>query len=183
MGELLAPHGNVLNPSNALLASDLTMKDDSACFWLRNPKINRESLGDMVEVWSVPERKDLDPITVLQGYLRRRQAVFGEAEMYPLFLHERGSAYTKVELNKDLDFLLSMYPELRTERDSWSGHSFRAGLTTVLSELGFTKEEIQSWGRWTSEAYKVYVKNQVQRRAVRAKLTCTFDSILKLIRH
>ena len=104
MGELLAPHGNVLNPSNALLASDLTMKDDSACFWLRNPKINRESLGDMVEVWSVPERKDLDPITVLQGYLRRRQAVFGEAERYPLFCMREGPHTQRLNLIRTLIF-------------------------------------------------------------------------------
>ena len=99
-----------------------------------------------------------------------------------LFLYENGSIYSKHELNKDLDVLLAMYPELKSERDTWSGHSFRAGLATVLSELGFSKEEIQSWGRWSSDAFKVYVKSQVQRRSVRAKLSKTFGSILNYVK-
>ena len=128
------------------------------------------------------ERKDLDPITVLKAYFARRNEVFGEAKNYPLFLHENGSIYAKHELNKDLDVLLALYPELKSERDCWSGHSFRAGLATVLSELGFSREEIQSWGRWTSEAFKVYVKSQVQRRSVRAKLSKSFGSILNYVK-
>ena len=135
------------NSSTSLLASDLTFHEDSAALWLRNPKVNKESLGDIVEIWNVPSRKDLDPVIALKGYEKRRAEAFGPAENYPLFLHENGSIYTKQELNKDLSFLLSTYPELQTERDFWSGHSFRAGLTTVLSLLGFSEEEIKSWGR------------------------------------
>ena len=182
IGELLPANSTVFNPKNALLASDLKFQEESASFWLRSPKVNRESFGDVVEVWSVSERTDLDPITTLKAYVKRRDGVFGDAKSYPLFLHENGSIYSKHELNKDLDILLAIYPELKTERDSWSGHSFRSGLTTVLSELGFSKEEIQSWGRWTSEAYKVYVKSQVQRISVRAKLTKTFGSILNYVK-
>lgn len=84
---------------------------------------------------------------VKKAYQRRRHGLFGDAEKYPLFLHENGSIYTKQELNKDLYYLLSKYPELISDRDSWSGHSFRSGLTTVLSVLGFSEDEIQSWGR------------------------------------
>ena len=116
-----------------------------------------------------------------------------------MFIHENGNIYTKSELNKDLSYLLSTYPDLETARDSWSGHSFRSGLTTVLSLLGFSEDEIKSWGRsiskyqaklsnfrnsfirWASEAFKIYIKDQSQRRAVRAKLTKTFDSILNFI--
>ena len=182
IGELLPANSTVFNPKNALLVSDVKVGDDSASFWLRSPKVNRESLGDIVEVWHVQERKDLDPITVLKAYLARRHEALGEAKNYPLFLHENGSIYSKHELNKDLDVLLAMYPELKSERDTWSGHSFRAGLATVLSELGFSKEEIQSWGRWSSDAFKVYVKSQVQRRSVRAKLSKTFGSILNYVK-
>ena len=121
-------------------------------------------------------------ITVLKASVKKRDGVFGDAKSYPRFLHENGSIYSKHELSKDLDILLAIYPELKTERDSWSGHSFRSVLTTVLSELGFSKEEIQSWGRWTSEAYKVYVKSQVQCRSVRAKLTKIFGSILNYVK-
>ena len=59
-----------------------------------------------------------------------------------------------------------------------SGHSFRAGLSTMLQSLGFNREEIQSWGRWHSESYQAYLKDREARRATRARLTHTFGRIL-----
>ena len=67
IGELLSTNSYSYNSSNALLASDVTNHEDSVAFWLRNPKVNRESLGDVVEVWRVQERSDLDPISMLQA--------------------------------------------------------------------------------------------------------------------
>ena len=98
-----------------------------------------------------------------------------------MFMHENGAIYSKVEFNEDLSKLLATYPALDTERDKWSGHSFRAGLSTILSILGFSKESIQSWGRWKSNAYLRYIKDQRQRRETRAKLISTFDSILSYV--
>ena len=95
-----------------------------------------------------------------------------------MFLHENGQIYSKVEFNSDLSDLLAVYPELINDRDSFSGHSFRSGLSTILSVLGFSKEEIQNWGRWKSDAYLRYIKDQSQRRETRAKLKSTFASIL-----
>ena len=75
----------MFNPKNALLASDLKFQEESASFWLRSPKVNRESFGDVVEVWSVSERTDLDRITVLKAYVKKRYGVFGDEKSYPLF--------------------------------------------------------------------------------------------------
>ena len=89
--------------------------------------------------------------------------------------------YTKLELNQDLALMLAQYPELNTERDKWSGHSFRAGLSTVLSILGFPKEDIQKWGRWKSDVYQRYVKDFAHRREIKSKLITTFDRILTFV--
>ena len=139
------------------------------------------NLGDIVEIWPLENRSDLDPTLKLKTYLGRRNIQFGSAESYPLFLHEDGRIYSKDELNRDLASLLSRYPELETDRDSWTGHSFRSGLTTVLSTLAFSKEEIKGWGRWTSDAFKVYIKSQAQRRAVKMKLMKTMDNIVRFV--
>ena len=138
-------------------------------------------LREQPQVWNIPERKDLDPVRALEAYDSRRNNTFGKAENLPFFLHENGSIYSKLELNQDLAELLATFPELNSSRDKWSGHSFRAGLTTILSLLGFSKEEIQKWGRWKSEAYLFYIKDMTQRRNVRAKLTQTFQSILSYV--
>ena len=123
----------------------------------------------------------MDPVEVLRAYCHRRAVNFGKRENFPLFLHENGLIYSKKEFNEDLSSLLSIFPELHNDRDSYSGHSFRAGLSTVLSVLGFSKDQIQSWGRWKSDAYLRYIKDQSQRRNTRAKLMLTFDKILKRV--
>ena len=135
----------------------------------------------MVEVWKVEKRKDLDPVRVLSTFMRNRRGKFGEAENLPLFLHENGHIFSKRELNENLSMLLSHYPELSSNRDKWSGQSFRAGISTVLSMLGFSKEDIQSWGRWHGDAYLRYIKDQSQRRNVQARLALTFKKMLSSI--
>ena len=41
-----------------------------------------------------------------------------------------------------------------------SSHSFRAGLATALVQLGVGEEEIKAMGRWKSEAFNLYVKQE-----------------------
>ena len=71
----------------------------------------------------------------------------------PMIIHEDGSIYTRQELNSDVTEVLADFPALDDLRDSFSGHSLRAGLSTILAVLGFSENEIKSWGRWRSDAY------------------------------
>ena len=125
------------------------------------------------------DRPDVDPILALKTFLSLRKQAIGDAESLPVFLHENGSIFSKVEFNKDLSTLLAVYPELSNDQDKWTGHSFRSGLATILSSLGFSETEIKSWGRWASDAYLVYVKDLSQRRNVRARMTSTFKDMLQ----
>ena len=181
IGELLPKAKHSFCPSSALLASDVTFKDNSVAIWLRSPKVEKEVTGDIVEVWDVPMREDLNPLRMLGAYVQRRREKFGEAETLPMFLHENGEIYTKLQLNTDLSNMLALYPELDTATDKWSGHSFRAGISTVLSLLGFSKEDIQAWGRWSSDAYQRYIKDTSQRRKVCEGLIKTFKDILSFV--
>ena len=137
MGELLGSKPNEFHASTNLLASDIKFHGDSLSVWLRNPKITKETTGDVVEIWPVPEKPNLDPILALKNYMSLREAVFGKAEDLPLFIHENGGIFTKQQMNSDLSALLSLYPELNTGRDKWTGHCFRSGLSTLLAVLGF----------------------------------------------
>ena len=38
------------------------------------------------------------------------------------------------------------------------GHSFRIGAATTAASLGFTVDQIQSMGRWRSDAVKKYIR-------------------------
>src|SRR5207302_9569723 len=41
---------------------------------------------------------------------------------------------------------------------SWNGHSFRRGAATWAAEVGIPETEIQTLGRWRSDAYKAYIE-------------------------
>ena len=40
----------------------------------------------------------------------------------------------------------------------WNGHSFRRGAATWAAEVGISENEIQTLGRWRSDAYKMYIE-------------------------
>ena len=181
MSELLCQERHKFDPASSLLPSDLQLKEDCLAVWIRSPKVYSEG-GDVVEVWRVEENPNLDPVTALSCFLEHRLRTLGAAGDRPVFSHEDGSLYTKAELNSDLKCLLSQYPELSSSgRETWSGHSFRSGLSTLLTSLGFTEDQIKTWGRWRSAAYLVYCQDQTMRRKTRASLTTVFGRMLSTI--
>ena len=147
VGELLAKEHTKFDAKKDLLASDITFHEGSVSVWIRSPKVNTSTTGVVVEVWGVKGRLDLDPVTALSTFLKLRKDKFGEAEELPVFMHENGSLYSKQEMNRDLTDLLAFFPQLATSRDKWSGHSFRSGLSTILSLLGFSKVNVLNLSR------------------------------------
>ncbi len=177
MAEIIQSEKSRFDPNNALLPSDLKFKEDAVAVWIRNPKVYKEG-GDIVEVWSVEEDTQLDPIKALKTFLTFRNSCHGPAKDVPVFLHQDGSQFTKAEMNRDLKMLLAQYPALSTSQDKFSGHSFRAGIANMLASRGFSEQQIKSWGRWSSAAYRAYVQDLSRRRETRKQLTTIFGSLL-----
>jgi hypothetical protein len=181
MSELLTQERHKFDPASALLPSDLQVKDDCLTVWIRSPKVYNEG-GDIVEVWRVEENPNLDPVTAVACFLKHRSGTLGAADDRPVFSHQDGSLYSKAELNSDIKSLLSKYPDLSEPgRETWSGHSFRSGLSTLLTSLGFPEDQIKAWGRWRSAAYLVYCQDKTMRRKTRADLTKVFGKMLSTI--
>ena len=80
-----------------------------------------------------------------------------------------GQAYRHSRFNDDLKKLLGPY----IKYGKVMGHSFRAGLASLMASKGFKEEEIRGIGRWSSEAWLKYVKSG---RVVR----CRFSDKLAL---
>ena len=178
MGELVSKEKFRFHESTSLLPTDIQFKEDCVSVWIRSPKVWSEG-GDVVEVWSIKENPSLDPVAALSCYMNFRSKTFGDAEDKPVFLHENGSLYVSTELNKDLKDLLSKFPSLtNSSREHWSAHSFRAGMATLLTSLGFSEEKIKSWGRWRSMAYMAYAQDMTMRRKTRMELTNVFQKML-----
>ena len=74
----------------------------------------------------------------------------------PLFSDPQGNILRRSYLVSAIKLLVSM-----TGRDpaNFLGHSLRAGAATMGAELGFENWEIQLMGRWSSDAYMLYIRN------------------------
>ncbi|KIL54301.1 hypothetical protein M378DRAFT_188756 [Amanita muscaria Koide BX008] len=95
-----------------------------------------------------------NPITLLQQYCFRRDSHHGLRA--PLFLRENGSHPTRSWFNHRLHNLLPY---------SYGGHSMRAGGATFYASLGLDESIIQSLGRWSSSAWKIYLRDHPAVRA------------------
>ena len=182
LGEILSEFTTQFDAGSSFLGSDLTLNNDgSMSFWLRNPKVFTSNFGFMVEIWPVPQNEILDPVLAVRHYLKLRAQFHGAAEELPFFLFENGRLLTTSDMNQNIKLLLSSFPFLQSSQDSWSGHSFRSGMSTMLEKLGFTEIEIKAWGRWHSSAYLRYLKDLSARRKVQARVTETFSRLLENI--
>lgn len=74
----------------------------------------------------------------------------------PLFLCQNGSLPTRSWFEKKFFHLLN--------RD-FGGHSPRAGGATFYAGLGLSESIIQAIGRWTSAAWKIYIRENPLIRA------------------
>ena len=96
------------------------------------------------------------PVAALMNYLW----VHGSAKG-PLFFNSDQTPLTKGKLNGRLQSIF----KAAGFRDKFKMHSFRVGAATTAATLGFPEYLIKALGRWSSDAYKVYVKLPAQRLA------------------
>ncbi len=93
----------------------------------------------------------------------------------PVFALTSSQYLCKKTLNNTLKELLGChFPE-----HALLGHSFRAGIPSALSAVPelVTSEEIQAWGRWSSQSYMAYAKH---RHLSRKKI---FEKFVKVSTH
>lgn len=88
-----------------------------------------------------------DPVTLLQRYINRRDHLHKAKPA--LFLREDGSHPNRNWFDKHFFAVLS--------RD-FGGHSPRAGGATFYAKLGLPEDIIMATGRWSSQAWRDYVR-------------------------
>ena len=179
-GELLTDNVTTFSPKSDVLGSDvLTMSDHSFALWIRDPKVSKE-FGDVVEFWKTPQFPDLDPWASFSKYMAWRKSQAFPNNL-PLFLRADGSSFSHGYFDVCLKDMLSHYSlELDLGKNRWTGHSFRSGLPTVLQTAGFKKKEIKSWGRWSSRAFLLYLRDINKRFEVQRKMLSKLDKVKSL---
>ena len=183
-GELLASNVKTFDSKFHLLRRDITMlklvlngaKVSVARVRVKSPKTGRVGLGQEVEVFQLQSK--LCPIAALCRFWEMSDGLSLNEPNQPAFRREDGFCYTKTQLNADLKSILADEISYETGA-SISCHSFRAGLSSHMSQWNFSKEDIQGWGRWTSDAYERYCKlPSTARRLLALRLNEKFESHL-----
>jgi len=95
-----------------------------------------------------------DPVMLLKEYVDRRDSVH-QARL-ALFLREDGSHPTRSWFDARFFAMLSR---------EFGGHSAHAGGATFYASLGLSEDVIQAIGRWSSQAWKIYIRDNPTVRA------------------
>ena len=122
---------------------------------VKSPKVDRVGRGDDVEVFEMSDIR-FCPVRSLQKYGDMMGTEGLSDPGLPFFRKATGANYTKENFNADLRELLQDDLDY-TVAGIWA-HSFRAGISTHMARWGFVGDDIKGWGRWSSDAYKRYIK-------------------------
>ena len=129
---------------------------------LRDTKTDRARVGVTVTVG--PTGRHVCAVTAMASYLSERSAALPAD---PLFVFEDDSILRRRSLVRLLKVLLS---NAGVDSSLYAGHSFRIGGATDLASRGVPDHEIQAAGRWTSDAFKRYVRFADERHLSRAAI-------------
>lgn len=95
-----------------------------------------------------------DPVTLLAEYVTLRDHLHDATTS--LFLREDGTQPTRSWFESKFFSILD---------HSFGGHSARAGGATYYASLGLSEDVIQALGRWSSTAWKIYIRENPVIRA------------------
>ena len=160
IGELLSKRARTIDPETDLLKKDVMLVSRKVSgknkeilqVSLKSPKEARgNSVPVVVEVFQTGD--SLCPVKAYKDYSEAVgvKKLNSAAFRVPIC----GEAYRHQRFNADLKMLLG--PHIKYGRIL--GHSFRAGLASLMAKKGFSQDEIKGIGRWTSEAFMKYIKS------------------------
>ena len=117
---------------------------------LFNTKTDRKNCGVQVIVGETG--KEVCAVSAMCTYLRFRQAAMPQDA---LFTFEDGEVLRRKQLISFTRVFLHLIGETSAH---YAGHSFRVGGATDLARANVPDYEIQAAGRWTSDAFKRYLR-------------------------
>ena len=124
---------------------------------LKSPKEDRVGSGLWLEIFG--NNTMLCPVRAVKKWL---SVAIKPQVGQPFFRLKSGDNFTGKDLNKILSKITASIS------DSMGGvvraHSFRSAIPTQMGLMGFSNEDIQAQGRWTSGAFKAYIKKDRLRR-------------------
>ncbi|XP_077779830.1 uncharacterized protein LOC144326850, partial [Podarcis muralis] len=151
VGEVVC-EGEAAQPQRGILLSDLTLSSTDLVVRVRNSKTDQQSKGAQLRLQSVYGRGPC-PVRDTRRFLYLRPVGPG-----PLLIHADGSRLTRHQFTRVMRSALSAGGFPAAE---FAAHSFRIGAATAAVLMGLPTERIKEMGRWKSNAYKAYVRNNL----------------------
>lgn len=166
MGELLCSSPLHFDPNYTLLNSDLKLNTTvintiSTPFLEVTLKSSKSSLTSAVMIDLFPTNSDLCPLRAFS------KCPAPTSQEQPMFRMSSGKLITTRQFNVKLKYWLKDY--LDFSKTAVSGHSFRAGIPSIMSSLGCPDDDLKTIGRWSSRAFKFYTKLPRTNRLAMAK--------------
>ena len=159
--ELLTKHSNSFDPSSNCTWADLTISAKHMSINIKNPK-TKGGKTEKIELFSFPN-KHFCPIKAILALEKssRKSGCFNEN--LPIFRFLSGKFLTVSALS---DILKKLLGKSKFKNRKISAKSLRSGVPTDLEnhpEL-FDDMHIKIWGRWKSNAYQRYMKDDKYQR-------------------
>jgi hypothetical protein len=162
MGELLCKYTSIFDSKSTLLWRNVKfMCNNELLIYLPCTKTSK-ARGEFVDVY--PLDNAYCPVKAIKRLMAVQIANKTFDLDLPVFAFNRSSFLTTQKLNGILSQLLKEFFEPGVS--SISCHSFRQGIPTLInSKPGvFSKEDAQTFGRWASDSYLLYLKQHRDRR-------------------
>lgn len=149
LGELVWPDDTDLQSWRKVIRrASVSHSTTSYAYTLPGHKADRIFAGSQVLIHDEHAPPGLAPAAEFRRYLDGRDTLF---PLHPaLWLTSSGNIPTKSWF---LSRLRACLPD-----ETISGHSFRAGGATYFASIGWPDDHIQALGRWSSEAFRIYIR-------------------------
>ena len=157
MGELLSPAEDSFDPTATLTWSCVKYiqgEQDRFVIHIRLPKTGSKE-GEFLDILPFPDKR-ICPVEALKRQFRIQRSVGLGRPQDPVFSFSPGKLLTPARFNSSLRVLLADICDF--ERDSITGHSFRAGIPSAVARCPelMSSDDVKNWGRWSSSTYERY---------------------------
>lgn len=143
------------NPKTNLTVTDINIfnaGDPSAFMSVQIKRSKTDTAGNGVSIYIGCSGHTVCAVCAMQNYLAQAKP---HSPTRPLFTFQGGQVLTRQLLISSLQSLLK---SIGIDPHDYSGHSFRSGGATDCALSGLGDWEIKLAGRWTSDAYQLYVR-------------------------
>lgn len=151
VGEITATSADLT--SRVLSLDDVKISSDKSHLriTIRSSKTDQRGQGVTLQIAATHDA--ICPVQALLEYLHVRPVDIKRPG--PLFCHINGQPLTRYQFSAVLKKALAA---LGGDYSRYQSHSFRIGAATAAAAMGVSVDDIKRAGRWSSDAFKTYIR-------------------------